>query len=233
VIIRKGRQPLYAFCATLGYSRASFVEFVTDMKVDTLITCHNHAFDYFGGVPKRALYDNMKTVVLERDASGEGEHRFHAGFLDYARHCGFIIKLCRPYRAKTKGKVERFNGYLRRSFYIPLSSPLKQVGLSLDVVTANTEVRRWLNDIANERLHGTTQERPSKRLLEEGLQDIPAPWRGNIPAARPQADVLSSTAERSLIVIARMEQETPLQHPLAIYDQLLDRAIHIGMGAVL
>jgi transposase len=233
VEFRKGRHPLYAFCATLGYSRASFVEFVTDMKVETLIACHNHAFDYFGGVPKRALYDNMKTVVLERDASGEGKHRFHAGFLDYARHCGFVIKLCRPYRAKTKGKVERFNGYLRRSFYIPLSSQLKQVGLSLDVVTANTEVRRWLKDIANERIHGTTQERPSKRLLEEGLQDIPAPWRGNIPAARPQAEVLSSTAERPVIVIERIEQEIPLQHQLAIYDQLLDTAIHIGMGAAL
>lgn len=233
VEFRKGRQPLYAFCATLGYSRASFVEFVTDMKVETLIACHNRAFDYFGGVPKRALYDNMKTVVLERDASGEGEHRFHAGFLDYARHCGFIIKLCRPYRAKTKGKVERFNGYLRRSFYIPLSAQLKQAGLSLDVVTANTEVRRWLKEIANERIHGTTQERPSKRLSEEGLQAIPAPWRGDIRAARPQAEVLSSTAERPVIVIERMEQEMPSQHPLAIYDQLLDTAMHIGIGAAL
>jgi len=90
-----------------------------------------------------------------------------------------------------------------------------------------------LKDIANERIHGTTQERPSKRLLEEGLQDIPAPWRGNIPAARPQAEVLSSTAERPVIVIERIEQEIPLQHQLAIYDQLLDTAIHIGMGAAL
>lgn len=76
--------------------------------METLIACHEHAFGAFGGVSQRVLYDNMKTVVLERDASGEGEHHFHAGFLDYARHCGFVIKLCRPYRAKTKGKVERF-----------------------------------------------------------------------------------------------------------------------------
>jgi len=55
VEFRKGRQPLYAFCATLGYSRASFVEFVINIKVDTLIACHHHAFDYFGGVPKRVL----------------------------------------------------------------------------------------------------------------------------------------------------------------------------------
>src|SRR4030065_2655542 len=61
VEFRKGKNPLYAFCATLGYSRVSFVEFVTDMKVETLIACHQHAFDAFGGVPQRVLYDNMRT----------------------------------------------------------------------------------------------------------------------------------------------------------------------------
>ena len=197
VEFRKGKDPLYAFCATLGFSRASFVEFVTDMKVETLIACHEHTFEAFGGVSQRVLYDapqeipfgdNMKTVVLERDASGQGEHRFHAGFLDYARHCGFVIKLCRPYRAKTKGKVERFNGYLRRSFYVPLVAQLKQAGLTLDAVTANSEVRRWLGEVANQRIHGTTQARPAQRLQEECLQGIPAPWRGDIRAARPQSE---------------------------------------------
>ena len=105
VEFRKGSDPLYAFCATLGYSRASYVEFVTDMKVGTLIDCHQKAFIALGGVSRRILYDNMKTVVIERDVDGPGEHRYHAGFLDYAKHCGFIIKLCRPYRARTKGKV--------------------------------------------------------------------------------------------------------------------------------
>lgn len=221
VEFRKGRNPLYAFCATLGYSRMSFVEFVTDMKVETLIACHQHAFAAFGGVPKRALYDNMKTVVIERDASGEGEHRFHAGFLDYARHCGFVIKLCRPYRAKTKGKVERFNGYLRRSFYVPLVAQLKQAGLTLDEVTANIQVRIWLKDIANERVHGTTQIRPAQRLPEECLQALPAPWRGDIRAARPQREEEVQLAERPVVVVERIAQVSPAQHPLAIYEQLL------------
>lgn len=224
VEFRKGRNPLYAFCATLGFSRASFVEFVVDMKVETLIACHQHAFEAFGGIPKRILYDNMKTVVLERDASGAGEHRFHAGFLDYARHCGFVIKLCRPYRAKTKGKVERFNGYLRRSFYVPLVAQLKQAGLTLDAVTANIEVRRWLKDIANERVHGTTQVRPAQRLQEERLQGIPTPWRGDIGAARPQSAGASRPAERPVTVIEHIAQATPPQHPLAVYERLLEQA---------
>ena len=223
VEFRKGRNPLYAFCATLGYSRVSFVEFVTDMKVETLITCHQHAFETFGGVTQRILYDNMKTVVIERDAAGDGAHRFHAGFLDYARHCGFVIKLCRPYRAKTKGKVERFNGYLRRSFYVPLVAQLKQAGLTLDVVTANIEVRRWLKEVANERIHGTTQVRPNERLLEERLQGIPAPWRGDICAARPQSGVATTSTERPVVVIERIAAAMPAQHPLAVYERLLDQ----------
>ncbi|MBP1208357.1 hypothetical protein JOD97_006449 [Duganella sp. 1411] len=117
----------------MGYSRASYVEFVSDMKVATLIGCHERAFAAFGGMPRKVLYDNMKTVVIERDVYGEGQHRYHAGFLDFTKHSGFRIKLCQPYRAQTKGKVERFNGYLRRSFYVPLASRLGQSGLQLDV----------------------------------------------------------------------------------------------------
>jgi len=223
VEFRKGKHPLYAFCATLGFSRASFAEFVTDMKVETLIACHQHTFEAFDGVSQRILYDNMKTVVLERDASGEGAHRFHAGFLDYARHCGFVIKLCRPYRAKTKGKVERFNGYLRRSFYVPLVAQLKQAGLTLDAVTANTEVRRWLREVANQRIHGTTQARPIQRLKEERLQSLPRPWRGDIPAARPERAVAAGLMQRPVVVIERIAQVSPAQHPLAVYERLLDQ----------
>lgn len=223
VEFRKGKHPLYAFCATLGYSRMSYVEFVTDMKIETLIECHNHTFDHFGGIPQRILYDNMKTVVLERDTNGPGEHRYHAAFLDYSRHCGFVIKLCRPYRAKTKGKVERFNGYLRQSFYVPLITKLKQAGLILDAITANAEVRYWLRDVANARIHGTTNERPVDRLGEERLQAIPAPWRGDVASARPLKHSDSVVAERPVTVIVHIDQCTPAQHPLAVYESLLEQ----------
>lgn len=223
VEFRKGSAPLYAFCATLGYSRASYVEFVSDMKVATLIGCHERAFAAFGGVARRVLYDNMKTVVLERDVYGAGRHRYHAGFLDYAGHSGFIIKLCQPYRAKTKGKVERFNGYLRRSFYVPLASRLAQSGQRLDVVTANIEVTRWLREVANERVHGTTGEKPVQRLLAEAahLQPLAGPWRGDIAAARPQGQSLAPSPVRPSVVLERIAEPAPAQHPLAVYEQLL------------
>lgn len=225
VEFRKGAKPLHAFCATLGFSRASYVEFVSDMKVATLIGCHERAFAAFGGIPRRVLYDNMKTVVLERDAYGDGQHRYHAGFLDYAGHSGFVIKLCQPYRAQTKGKVERFNGYLRRSFYVPLASRLTQSGQQLDVLTANIAVASWLAQVANVRVHGTTQEQPAERLREEvkHLQPLATPWRGDIAAARPQAREPAPPAptSRPAVVVAHLAEPVPMQHPLAVYDQLL------------
>ena len=106
VEFRKGHAPLHAFCATLGYSRASYVEFVSDMKVDTLIACHERIFAAFSGVTKRVLNDNMNTVVLERDAYGDGERRYHACFLDYS-HCAARQNTCRPCRRRWHASIAR------------------------------------------------------------------------------------------------------------------------------
>src|SRR5713101_3419021 len=65
-VIRRGENRLSVFVATLGWSRAAYVEFVTDERVETLIEAHENAFLAFGGTPREVLYDNMRTVVLER-----------------------------------------------------------------------------------------------------------------------------------------------------------------------
>ena len=103
--IRRGRDRLAVFIATLGWSRATYVEFVHDERLETLLDCHEHAFFFFGGVPREVLYDNMRTVVTDRDQYGPGLHRYNRTFLDFAHHHGFLPRLCRPYRAKTKGTV--------------------------------------------------------------------------------------------------------------------------------
>jgi len=71
-VLRRGRERLSAFVATLGHSRLSFVQFVTDEQIQTVLGCLRLAFDAFDGVPQHVLFDNMKTVVLERDAYGAG-----------------------------------------------------------------------------------------------------------------------------------------------------------------
>jgi transposase len=73
--IRRGRDRLAVFIATLGWSRATYVEFVTDERLETLLGCHERAFYFFGGVPREVLYDNMRTVVTDRDRYGPGLHR--------------------------------------------------------------------------------------------------------------------------------------------------------------
>jgi len=204
--VRRGRNPLVALVATLGYSRATFVKFTTGEDAKTLCAGLREAFDYFGGVPEHVLFDNMKAVVIERDAYGEGNHRWNADLLELAEACGFAPKLCRPYRAKTKGKVERFNAYLKGSFVVPLAATVEATGLKLDVQTANVHVRRWLDDVANARKHATTKAVPAVRLAEERSAMLPPP-------------ALKAEPQRPHRVAVPIES---LQHPLWIYDQLLE-----------
>ena len=93
-----------------------------------------------------------------------------------AERYGFAARLCRPYRAKTKGKVERFNGYLKGSFCVPLAATLKQTGLQFDAQAANAHIGRWLIEVANHRIHATTGERPDARMPIEraALISLPA-----------------------------------------------------------
>lgn len=204
-VVRRGRDALVALVATLGYSRASYVKFTTAEDATTLCSALREAFDYFGGVPAEVLMDNAKSVVIERDAYGPGLHRWNAELLQLAEQCGFTPRLCRPYRAKTKGKVERFNGYLKGSFLVPLAASLKAAGLALSAEVANPHVRRWLDEVANARVHGTTGEVPAARLPEERAVMLPAPaLKAPPPAPMRVALPLQS-----------------LQHPLAVYDALL------------
>ncbi len=204
--VRKGRDPLVAFVATLGYSRATYVKFGRSEDVQALREGLLEAFDYFGGVPEHVLFDNPKTVVLHRDAYGEGLHRWNERLRELAEECGFVPRLCRPYRAKTKGKVERFNGYLKRSFLVPLAASLRAVGLKLRAEEANRHVRRWLDEVANVRVHATTKAVPARRLAEEQAVMLAPP-------------ALKAPAPARLRVATPIES---LQHPLAVYDELLE-----------
>jgi transposase len=216
------RERLSAFVATLGHSRASFVRYVTDERIETLVACHVGAFEFFGGVPREVLYDNVKTVVIERDAYGAGVHRFHATLWDLAKHYGFAPRLCRPYRAKTKGKVERFNRYLRHSFHVPLVTRLRAAGLRLDLQSANVEVLRWLAQVANVREHAGTGRVPTQLLGEERplLQPLAVPYRGALRQAPPRPARVIPMAE----LPAKARLVLPAQHNLAVYAALLAEA---------
>lgn len=207
-VVRRGREALLAFVATMGYSRATWVQFTAAEDALTLCACMREALAFFGGVPRHVLFDNAKTIVVDRDAYGAGQHRWHRGVLDLAEEYGFQMRLCRPYRAKTKGKVERFNGYLKGSFLVPLAATLKSAGLKLDVDAANAHIGRWLTDVANARIHAATGERPDRRLALERAALLPLPQDTMVPRT-------ASSPPRPLPIES-------LQHPLAVYEALLE-----------
>lgn len=215
--MRGGSTPIYGFFATLGFSRMLFVCFTSTMDFTSLKQCHIDAFNYFGGVPKHVLYDNMKTVVTQRDAYGEGQHRFMPAFVQFSKDYGFTARLCRPYRAKTKGKVERMVHYVRQSFYLPLMTRLKQVDLDIDVDTANRYVRRWLDNVANVRVHRTINTQPIKRFAEESPKLQPLPFALPTPVVAEQKD----NATVIHLDAACTFDNTPLHHELAVYEQAM------------
>lgn len=210
--IRRGRDPLKAFVATLGYSRATYVRFSAREDSEAWLSGLREAFHYFGGVPLEALFDNAGAIITERDAYGDGQHRWHPALQALAETYGFRPKVCRPYRAKTKGKVERFNGYLKGSFVTPLAATLKSAGLTLDVHTANAHIGRWLAEVAHRRIHGTTGVQPAVRLAEEQGSLLPLPTSGpTAPLAAPR--------------VSRPLPHESLQHPLSVYDALLEAVV--------
>lgn len=197
-----------AFVATLGYSRATFVRFSERERQEDWIQGLEEAFEYFGGVPKDVLFDNAKAIMIERDAYGEGEHRWNPALLATAKKYNFKPRACRPYRAKTKGKVERFNAYLKSSFVTPLAATLKQHGLKITANALNGHIGAWLETVAHQRTHGTTGQKPQVLLDEERFTLQPLPST-TTPVSAPTIN----------------DSVTPLesfQHPLSTYDALLE-----------
>ena len=207
--ISRHRRKIKAFVATLGFSRATYVRFSEHERQEDWLQGIEEAGHYFGGVPQEILFDNAKTIMIERDAYGDGRHRWNAKLLATAQDYGFIARACRPYRACTKGKVERFNGYLKGSFITPLAATLHQAGLRLDVATANAHIGPWLELIAHQRIHGTTGVKPQIRLDQERFELTPLP-------SRPQPLVQQAPAS------IRPVPTESFQHPLSVYDRLLE-----------
>lgn len=157
-----GRQRrLYAFVMTLGWSRVLYLEFTVSLDLIRFLCGHQHAFHYFGGVPQQVLHDNLKTAVLDRIG---GRIHWHPQYLDFAHYYGSTPRACQPYRAQTKGKVERGIQYVRGNFWVGLAFT--------DLADLNRQARVWLDTVANVRCHGTTGESPFDRLPREDLQSL-------------------------------------------------------------
>jgi len=172
--INGGERQLWGFTFTLGYSRTMMAEAALDQRLGTLLRMHEEAFRQLGGVPEEILYDRMKTVWLETDE--RGEIIWHPVFLDFARYWGFTPRLCRPYRAQTKGKVESGIKYIRRNFLCGLQG--REPGCLSDL---NAQLRAWMWEVANQRVHGTTHEQVAARWSVDQLSLRPLDGRPPYP----------------------------------------------------
>lgn len=161
------RRALSFFVMVLCYSRRMYVEFTLGQAQDQWLACHQHAFEYFGGVvPSEVMVDNCKTAVLSHPDDGPVVLNPH--YADFARHCGFAVSPCGPRRPNEKGRVENAVGYIKKNFL---------AGLHCDeFAEMNPAVRLWLDTVANQRIHGETRQRPAELFEQERshLQPLPA-----------------------------------------------------------
>ncbi|RUP19581.1 IS21 family transposase [Methylobacterium sp.] len=161
---------VWLFSMVLGHSRHVWARFVLHQDLQTVLRCHFAAFTALGGVPGEILYDRMKTAVTGE--SEDGNIVYNRSLVALAAHYGFLPRACRPYRAKTEGKVERPFRYVREDFFLARRFR--------DLEDLNAQLGGWLATVANVRLHGTTQRVVAEAFAEErpSLQPLPlVPFR--------------------------------------------------------
>jgi transposase len=150
------QRPLSVFSMVLSWSRALFIDFSLDQQMETFLRMHRRALEYFGGVPRRILYDNLKSVVLHHVGAVV---QFNPRFLHFAGHYLFEANAAPVRYPEAKGRVEASIKYIRHSFFYGRAFA--------SLADLRAQAGRWRDLVANERLHATTRERPSARLTVE------------------------------------------------------------------
>jgi transposase len=182
------------------------VSFYPRQDMQTLVDGLEEAFRYFGGVPRELLFDQMKAVIT-RDLRLEGGALIrNLEFLRFAHHWSFTPRACRPYRAQTKGKVERPVRYLRSNFVYGRTV--------LHDADLDAQRQQWLEQVANVRVHGTIGEPPRERFDRDerlALQSLaPRPYTSLVLEAaapsqtRRRPRPLVEVEKRSLAVYAQL-----------------------------
>ena len=164
----------YVFVMVLGYSRHQFARICFDQRVDTWLRLHIEAFEHFGGVPEVLVPDNLKSAVVRAAFAPSDPTTLNRSYRELARHYGFKIAPTPPYSPNKKGKVESGVKYAKRSFFA--SRPDER-----DAVVLGRELALWVVEIAGQRIHGTTQQRPL-----ELFETVERSALGALPERRPE-----------------------------------------------
>jgi transposase len=175
------RVRVHLFTMVLGFSRRLFAKAYGNEGLESLLDAHAAAFEHFGGRPESLLYDNPRTIVTAKDEA-TGRVSWNASFKDRMDFYGLKIRLCRYYRAQTKGKVESGVKYVKRNAL----AGRRFAGLE----ELNAYLLCWCVDIADQRVHGTTHEKPADRFAR-AEQLIPVDQRPPTPRERVETRQLA------------------------------------------
>lgn len=197
-ILAGKRVKVHLFVMTLGYSRRMYAVGTEDEKLPSFIRCHVDAFDHFGGIPHEIVYDNAKTVVLERDFEGL-QIKWNAPFLDFSRYYGFRPFPHKPYRPQTKGKVESGVKYVKRFLRGKEFESLAHL---------NEVLASWIANTADQRIHGTTHRKPAEMFKEE--EALLTDHRGK-PAFHLQDRVVRTVSRDCLVAFETNRYSVPYQ----------------------
>lgn len=181
VPFRSGRSVRHIFVLTLGFSRRSFYLGARNEQLGTFLDAHERAFAHFGGRTTEHLYDRPRTVCRP---VGEGAVEWNATFKSFAQYWGFEPRLCRAYRARTKGKVESGVKYFKINFL-----PGR---VFYDDVHLSEALAEWTATIADQRVHGTTHERPIDRFAREQAFLVPTATQPSFRLETPQLRVVAN-----------------------------------------
>jgi len=140
----------WAFVMTLSHSRHQFVQFVFGQSVEIWLRLHRQAFEFFGGVPREIVLDNLKAAIIK---AGLYDPTVQRSYRECAEHYGFLISPCRKGKPEHKGKVECGGVKYVKGNFLPGQS-------FRDITDANEKALVWCMEKAGGRIHGTTKRRP-------------------------------------------------------------------------
>lgn len=139
----------WIFVMVLAWSRHMYAEIVLRQDVETWLGCHRRAFEWFNGTPKKIMVDNAKCAITKACYHDPVVQRSYG---DCAEGYGFIISACPPRDPQKKGRVESGVKYVKNAF-VPLRA-------FRNLSDANEQLRAWLLEVAGNRKHGSTHEKP-------------------------------------------------------------------------
>lgn len=200
VYLGEERVRVHLFTMVLGYSRRLFVRAYRSEGLGSLLDGHERAFEHFGGRTETILYDNPRTIVLAKDEAA-GTVSWNPSFKDRMDFYGVEIRLCRFYRAQTKGKVESGVKYVKRNALVGRRFR--------DLDGLNEWLLSWAVGVADQRNHGTTHERPAERF-ERAERAVLVPVTARPPAVRERVETRVVSRD-GLVAVEANRYPVPLE----------------------